>query len=212
MKTTKTMTALATTLPLLLAGCGALDRDDDKGRKVDEIDNDLVGTWLSACEPQGPFGIIELVGEKHELVFGVVPGDVVKTVHRYQKPDCTEPLYRLDIGATYSAVGDSPDVDGADNINYTVHDAKLTPSSEAAAGVLNDAKMCGATDWQSGVAKEITGVDCLGKKFSEGQVIFDIYDEEDGNLYVGKSSFFRDGDTSDSRPGALDREHPLVKQ
>ena len=56
------------------------------------------------------------------------------------------------------------------------------------------------------------GVASGAKTFTEGQVIFDIYKKDGDNLYLGRSSFFLDGDSADSRPVDLDNEHPLIKQ
>lgn len=194
---------------LALTACGGMGNKDE-GRKGGEVENELVGDWIAACENKGPLGVIALVSEKQEMNFGVIPGDVEKKVHRFSDKDCVTPLYDETIVASYGVVGDATEA-GAQNLNVTVHKVTIMPHTGGAAK-LNDAKFCDASDWADGVQKDVTGKSCDGKSFAEGAVIFDIYDVDGSNLFLGADSFFDNGTTAQARPEKLDREHPLVKQ
>lgn len=193
----------AAAMTLALTGCGSKDKDD-------EIKPELTGRWLSACEPRGPFGVVALIGEKQEMDFSIVQGDVTRTFYRYSDTDCVTGLYRQDVVSTYAVVGEAKE--GAKNLNLTVHKVTVTPTGTSGAAALNEEKYCDRTDWQADTAITVTGSACNSKTFSEGHVIFDIYKKEDANLFVGKDSFFIDGTSEDLRPETLDREHPLIKQ
>jgi hypothetical protein len=202
--------AMALACGAALTACGSMGNDDDEGRKGGEVENELVGDWVSSCENQGPLGIIDLVSVKHEMNFGLVPGDVEKKVHRFSDKDCMTALYDETIVASYGVVGDATEA-GAQNLNITVHKVTVMPHTGGAAK-LNDVRFCDATDWADGVQKDVTGKSCDGKALAEGAVIFDIYDVDGNNLFLGADSFFENGSSPDARPAKLDREHPLLKQ
>lgn len=195
-----------------LSACGSDSKKSDEiAQKGDEYDSALSGTWLSACTPVGPLGLIPLAGEREEMAVNALT-DVTKTVHHFDDKGCASPLYNQAIIGTYAEAGDSDKAAGAKNLNITVHKSTITPVSAAGVANLNDVKLCGATDWQLNVAKDVTGADCGGKSFAEGVVVFDVYKVDGSSLFLGKSSFFRDGSSAEQRPTALDTEHPLAKQ
>jgi hypothetical protein len=200
-------------LAATLAACGgSTGSKGDAGRKIDEIDTSLTGNWLSNCVQKGPLGIIPIASERELMQFGVAQGDITKTIHRFDDTACNNALYDQDIVGTYSLVGDSTTAAGAQNVNINIHSTTIKPATEAAAGKLNEAKFCGATDWANGVAKDVTGADCGGKKFSQGDVVFDLVKRDHDTLFLGKASFFNDGTSAGERPTALDTDHPLAKQ
>lgn len=195
---------------MALTACGDL-RDRLEGRKDSkEVKIELIGKWESACKTRSILDLIDIGGERQIMDFSAVPGSVEKKLQRFTDGDCKEPAFERIIDASYAVVGDAND--GAKNMNLTVHKVEVKPLSEDSANKLNGEKACDISDWKDGEARDVTGKDCLGKKYEEGQVIFDIYKQEGDNLYLGKSSFFLDGDSADQRPESLDLEHPLLKQ
>lgn len=196
---------------LTLSACGDL-KDRLEGRKgTKEVKPELVGKWESSCKTLDILDLIEIGGERQSMDFSLVPGSVEKKIQHFSDGDCKEPAFERIIDASYAIVGDAEGGEGKKNINLTVNKVELKPQSGGAVEKLNKVKACGINDWKDGEARDVTGKDCVGKKYEKGQVIFDVYKKDGNNLYLGKSSFFLDGESAEDRPKDVDMEHPLMK-
>lgn len=193
-----------------LSGCGAFDTEK-KGSKAGENEPELTGSWKSGCMTAD---FLKLTHETTTLTYSVL-GDFDRVVMLHADDQCASPSVEFKVVGTYDAVGEAQSVEGgAENINYTVHEARLAAKSDDAAKLLSAAKYCGVTDWKVDEEVDIAGKDCLGESLDKGEVVFDIFRlQDDGKtLLVGDTLLWFDATDADDRPTQLATDYPYTKQ
>lgn len=192
---------------VMVAACGAFDTKDS-GRKADEVDSELNGTWSSACLDTSFVGLTQ---SRETFAFSGL-ADFDKTTEIFTDA-CNTQAASLLVTGTYAKTGDADVVDGAKNINFTITGAALTPKTDDTARLLNRASYCGVTDWARDQEVDILGKDCAGESYANGDVVFDIYKVGDEELRFGQSGLiFFDGSNASDRPRELSDERIFSKQ
>lgn len=92
-------------------------------------------------------------------------------------------------------------------IHFTYESVQLTLFSLDAIEDFNNRQVCGFSDWQQGVTKQITGLTCAlftvnqnSKIPHSGDSKFGIYKIEDDKLFYGKMTKEKDGSSIEKRP------------
>ncbi len=198
-------------LSLLAAGCGGFSTEDD-GAKVDENDFALTGTWKDGCIAKDA---LKTTHQTTVLTFSALGDfDRVTTLHNGSDV-CFNPQIEITVRGTYDVVGKAENIQGgADNLNFTVHKATVTPKSADAVQILSALGYCGVKDGTVDQEIDIAGQECLGEKVETGQVLFDIYriEGDDRTLLVGDTMNWFDNTDSVDRPTQLATDHPYTKQ
>lgn len=194
--------AILITLSLFfVTGCGIFDTKD-KGKKIQQNDSEIAGKWQSNCVGAET---LELTHTQREYNFNAI-GDFDKTERFYANKSCSNPGFTYQISGTYAALGSHHDNNEIKQVNFTVDKAVVTVNSKGAVDLLNDASLCGKSDWAVGSETDITGKNCAGFSVKKGDVVFDVYDLQDGNLYFGQKFFFLSSDDADSRPDSISED------
>jgi hypothetical protein len=106
---------------------------------------------------------------------------------------------------TYTLGAAAAGVEGAKNLDLVVAKATLTPLSADVAKDMNANKLCGTTDWATGVEKSLsTACEGTGTAIVPGSTIFDIAKVSGNTLTTGDTSGANDSSTAAKRPTALD--------
>jgi len=194
---------------MTISGCGAF-KTKNKGEKAKENDKALTGEWKDGCIKGDWLG---LTHEQADYKFSAL-GDFDHKTTLYRDDACKAADVTLAEHGTYASLGTSASVPNATDINFTVTKAEVTPQSDDAAKLLNDASYCGITAWQKGHAEDVVGKSCLGKDHAKGEVSFDVYriDNDGRRLTLGKDSLFLGKSDAGSRPGKLDDSRIFDKQ
>ena len=204
---------LIATLTLFLGlptSCGIFPTKK-KAAKIAESDLDLAGTWKGGCSA------IDWAGGKSYQVSTIrfSPfGDFDKETALFSDPGCGTGVGRVEEHGTYAALGKSKTVAGANDINFTVLSASITPSDADLTSGLNRSGFCELSDWQVGKASDVLDKDCAGVRRFRGIVIYDIYriDDDRDEIAVGRGSILADQANVDARPTELDESRELTKQ
>lgn len=189
-------------------GCGAKSTSES-GRKADEIDTNLAGSWQTACNSADWLGMV-----KSQSTYGFsAVGDFDKS-SSYYTDNCVQSSFEVALKGTTSSLGDSKSVAGAKDINFTITTATLTSKTDNATTLLNAGTgYCGKKDWKTGEKTDILGKDCAGGSYKNGAVIFDVYKIEKSILTLGKSGMiWGTKKAADQRPTELDVANPYLKK
>ena len=190
------------------AGCGMFSTKS-KGEKGRENDSDLAGEWQGGCSKFDWFGFSY---HKDAMKFSAV-GDFDKVTTLFGDAGCAAPMGTLSEYGTYAALGSSSSVTDAQDINFTIVQAKVSADSDDAVKLLNAVSYCGISAWQKGQATDVLGKSCGGVNHPKGQVTFDVYRVDNGGkrLQIGKDSLFVDKSDVNSRPSKLDESRAFTK-
>ncbi len=199
----------AINLALAMTACGSMDTDE-KGKKVEQNDVDLAGTWETDCYGGDFLGLSK---SSAKVVFSAI-GDFDRVSTLFSGDTCAEKALQLSVSGTYDVVGAAQGVEGgADNLNFTVSKATLTPFTDGAVTALNAANYCGVSNWSIGAAVEIAAKDCMGDTVTQGEVVLDIYRiEQEKRLLLGDSLLWFDKNKPTERPTALALDHVFHKR
>jgi hypothetical protein len=154
-------------------------------------------------------GALDLKSSTREIAF-TDASSFVKKESYFLGDDCgVSPYLNYRVTGTYSeAVVDSAAA-RIHSIDYTVSDAFLTPTNETQVVSFNTTSFCGKTDWALDTEVSIVGLSCTGFTVKAGDVIPDVYAQEDNTIYFGESfSLLLNGS---SRPTGLDRDVPYTQ-
>ena len=190
----------------LVAGCGML-KTSKKNQKADQITMALSGEWNSACQKQGWLGFTQLT---EAYTFSAL-GDFEKRSAVF-RDNCATPDLVVETGGTYDDLGAAVDPADAKNINFTVSQASMTPKSDAAVTMLNTMKYCAIEDWAVNKKSDILDKKCVGIGYKKGEVVFDIYRQNDSQLVFGKKGFSLVGETASNRPNKLNELRTFTKK
>jgi hypothetical protein len=187
----------------------ACDKDDDNdGQTIEEIPNQLAGTYKTDCTANG---VLELSSSNRSIDFSSV-GDFDKQEIYYAGDSCTDaPALTYKVKGTVQDKGTLPENGELNMLNFSVNTAVLTPGTQALVNTMNTLKFCGKTDWAVGAESNIESLDCDGFTIKKGDVISDVYDDKDGTLYFGKTFALLLKQTGE-RPTEVDLDTPYHKQ
>ena len=205
------ITAALATLALASAtvGCGAFGTKN-KGQKGRENDNALAGKWQNSCSKMDWLGF-----SYNQVTFNFSGlGDFDKTTTLFSDANCATAIGSLTENGTYAALGDSPALTGAQNINFTISEAKVSADTDTAVNLFNGVSYCGISSWQKGQATDVLDKPCVGFQHPKGAVIFDVYkvDQDGKRLQTGKGSLFLDKSEASARPSKLDETNVFTKK
>lgn len=184
------------------------DDDNNDGQTIEEIPNQLAGTYKTDCTANG---VLDLSSTNRTLEFSSV-GDFDKQEVYYAGDSCADaPALTYKVKGTVQAKGALPENAELDMLNFSVNTALLTPGTQAIVTTLNATNFCGKKDWAVGLEVSIDSLDCDGFTIKKGDVISDVYDDKDGTLYFGKTFALLLNQTGD-RPTEVDLDVPYHKQ
>ena len=195
-------------LAAALSGCGTFNTKNSSQTPPPNLNDTLTGTWQGGCVTADWLG---LGHAKEQLAFGSL-GEFIENTTVYSDASCATLMTTLVEKGTYSSLAPAGGLPNATNINFMATNYTVTPNSDAAAKLMNEAKYCGVTDWTSGTAVDITGKTCLGVPYNNGDVTFDIYQITGNQLTLGKSKLLLAKTSAGSRPTELDTSNVLTKQ
>ena len=184
---------------LFAAGCGTSD-----------LSSELVGTWDSSTCEAYPAGNGNMTYLERNFTITSAPDNWTLKVIIYADSACTTPFVEEDVGdSTYTVVGSSSAVAGAEEVDYNFAYRKLMPLSDAATSTLDQTPMCG-TSWTTNVEQDLSTTGC--PTFGV-DTITSCPTEHDLNKVTGTNLFYgdRSGDLCNSRPITLGT-HPVVKR
>ncbi|MBC7660073.1 MAG: hypothetical protein H7249_10220 [Chitinophagaceae bacterium] len=190
----------------LLAGACGKSKDDNK--TIQQIPNQLAGTYKTDCSKQGVMGL----GSALRQVNFTAVGDFDRKETYFAGNSCTETTaltYRTT--GTVQSVGSLPSDSTLDMLNFTVSDTYITPGTDALVKTLNTTKFCGKTDWALNQEAQVSALSCENFTIKKGDVIQDVYDDRSGTLYFGKK-FALLLNNSGARPTSVDLDTPYHKQ
>ena len=108
---------------------------------------------------------------------------------------CEQAAYSFDYTGSYLR-----DLE-AQSIDWFLEKALITPESELIANAFIQNRLCGLTEWKSGVAVDVTGLECQGSVILEKpSYYYDLIKETPEGIYLGKPSEELNGSTPESRP------------
>ena len=149
---------------------------------------DVLGTWTTACTEGGGVG-----DQTTTYNFSSATNLVITHKHFDDNVNGTTSCAGnviSEVVYTYTYAFDGAHFNGATKINYTLVSISYTPSGSMAT-YFNDNSECGATDWSTGVAKNVAGLTCalLGATALEevGHGVYDIVGIISGSMYFGSS-------------------------
>lgn len=157
------------------------------------VDPALEGMWEARDCSQQFLGVLAVVGIEMQYK---------RSFFATSDTTCAQPLALYVAKENYTLRGPAPFVAGASEIDYRLLAITMTPLSATTASTWNTNTYCGYSDWQSNVAKEITGRTCgSGTTPSASSIRYDIYKVENGRFYTGDS---------DTGPGTSDATRPTA--
>lgn len=119
--------------------------------------------------------------------------------------DCSMAIFEVLSTAKYEL--DSGDLGSLvlNKIDYYFRASYLTTASDMVTDVFNAASVCGYSDWQMGIAKNVTGLDCGGLVIpAEGSRLYQSFKIESNHLFFGDTSVpGEDGASPSRRPRRL---------
>lgn len=148
-------------------GCGKAD-DPNVGQGVisssvsPEVQS-LSGKWKSNCKSAGT----------ETLEYG--PTQLIRTYEQFSNLSCSSKSFTAVSTILYIVGQDEPSEPGAKHLDYTVTKLAVTPHTSASD--FNFAAVCGITNWQNGVTREVHPMTCAGVWVKE----FGIF-RVDGNV------------------------------
>lgn len=164
----------------------------------------LDGKWLTPCINEGQ-DFEQHTTEVNGSQFSV-------TGKIFQDANCQSPTFQVFVTTTSQTVGDSQILAGAKEVNHIYSKIAFTALNTQYVEVFNSQHFCGASDWQVGVAKDITGLTCGNESIPKvGDSAYDIYSLKEGKLYFGKVTEEFNGKTPEKRPRQLDLRYVHTK-
>ncbi len=197
-------------MSLATVSCNKDDNTTETGQKLNATPGELQGKWQSTCFPSNA---LEATYTQREYIFSAV-GDFDKYERFFKDEGCTQQIGEYKVIGTVEAKGKASDAQDpeAEQLNLTVNNALFTVVDGNSVSLFNGLKLCGKSDWKGSEEVKVLDLNCLGSTVRKGDVIFDIYDVKDGQLYLGQSSLFLTQDSANTRPTALDAEVPFSKK
>lgn len=191
----------------VVGACGRF-ATKEKARKIKQTDMQLAGQWSDGCVAHDWLGLTRS-GETLTMS-GVGDFDRKRTL--FSDEQCTKSEVEFLVRGTFDTLGKDRTVEGAKDINFTVVFAQVTPRSDAVVKTLNAMAYCGVSDWQVAQAVDILGRDCLGQRWDNGTVDFDIYrlENDKKRLLLGKKGMFFESREASSRPTEMDEQKPYA--
>jgi hypothetical protein len=99
------------------------------------------------------------------------------------------------------------------NLNLTVQSASYTALTDTTTDSLNGISWCGFSDWQTNVAKDVTGKTCEDYQVpSMGNTIYSIIKTDGSSLWVGEESQGHDGSSEAQRYSQLTAQPFALQQ
>jgi len=152
------------------------------------------GAWVSYCNRIG-----WISNENWTVVF--MPNELSRThtghIDWEDASVCEDPLFKVTISSTYTIGNDIVNASGetVTEIDYTHHAVKATVLESASYPTFiifwNSSGVCGFTDWEIGVTKDITGItECNDSLFiplipAAGDISKEVFQISEGNLTWG---------------------------
>jgi len=184
-----------------LSGCGTIDQIEGKKDNNDDSDASFIGHWYVDCEPEDDdssnyFGIDWVANES----------SVSMVYTEYRDKECKTKSWTLKDTENYK-VGDSSDVEGATNVDYTTTRYSLTVFSTEIADAYNDTTLdnpgyCGYTKFRIGKEVDLLK-DCYPKE-SE-RLTYAIFKIDGDELMVSRYTDEKDGTTKAKRADHLQK-------
>ena len=162
----------------------------------------LEGLWKSTC-------FSETNKTKKELAGTIAKIKVTKNTFSYERwsyqdTKCQgEPHYKKAISGTIKITGQSADYQGASNLEAIVSSESLKSFQVSGTDRLNQEKLCGFSDWQTGITKELIEQETC-RKYKRDQAIYQIFLlNAQGQLLLGKTTDSLDGKSRETRPTTM---------
>lgn len=157
--------------------------------------------WKTNC--------VQGVGLQYELTWQVSGNSITSTHESFIDGSNCNPVSQFVIFKTTftaSTEGTSSMDPTATNLNLTVAKIEVMPITPGTANDFNTGLMCGISDWQAGVYRDVTTTSC---NFGSVYTLMKI---SGNNLYLGTSSGSDDGTTPEKRHTQIDTTWYFVKQ
>lgn len=183
----------------LTGGCGSFKQKSKEVKHEVTTRSELVGKWTSeGCVASSTFP-----GKFARLAydFAATTG-FTYVVDIFNDQNCSAQDESLKV--TGDEGFPSSFREGANDINFTVHSATVTPKAEAVAKWMNDASFCGFTDWQSGYEKSVVGANCQQFTMKDGQTFKELFEIRGDTLYFGQPQLLRASEEDASRATSVD--------
>jgi len=156
-----------------------------------KLQGDLVGAWVSPCYK----GEAAWYG-KSTVTY--TNAEVTLLIETYSDSDCTTPLWKGNYSAEYSVGNEIVNSleQTVTEIDYIATTTLLTISNIASVNGFNDNKVCGYTDWEFNVPKDITGnPNCNPPVASAGDVFKAVIQlSDDSTTFKGSALTQPNGD------------------
>ena len=152
------------------------------------------------------------------------------TGHAYATSFCLLKLATI-VGVGTLDIGDRATLsDGEDvvKVDHTIQSATAIIYNFISKAFMNNYSICGYTDWEADVTKDLLGVDCTSNLgdlgiaglevledlpiFNQGDLIYDIIQTENGQMKIGDHLGDYRGLTDETRPIILWEDAILTKQ
>lgn len=172
---------------------------------------DVVGEWETDCTMIKEGGVKVYLTDYYNLA---EDGTFTQENAVYQDKKCTK-LFILNTfeGSYTTAAG----ANGMTNVDFTLEKHYFTFSAllKPAMAIFNKDALCGYTDWDTDVKKEVTGRKCelnvLGKTqefptLQKAETIYTIASESNGEMQMGLPTEDLDGSSADKRPDSLNKD------
>lgn len=138
----------------------------------------VLGSYKSACDPVG-------MTDSFDSKTTVTATEIEITNTQYEDTSCTVPRAEYNYTYTYTDVGASTSLSDTRKVNLAEGKLYLTAHSAAAVTDFNGWVQCGFNDWQSGVAKDVSG-DPTCQEIPVGTITYSIARTMNDTLELGE--------------------------
>lgn len=164
----------------------------------------LDGKWQTNCYVESSQHLMDTI---------VIKGGAMSMVMQGFNDGCATPSMAVQVDSTYQIGAGSTHALGADDIDITASKIILTYYNPSVIGQLKQVKFCGISDWEAGVAQDITGKTCgtttLPKTGDRSYDIVELFDEK--TLMTGNTTKEFDGSTPQKRPQEININKLYIK-
>ncbi len=167
----------------------------------------LANAWQSSCTPAA---VLQLSSSRRTVAM-TSEGKFEKT-EQFFAEGCDKPhALTYKTSGTYATMGQHPSNPSLQNIDFTVDVASISVASPATVEMMNSQGFCGITDWAVDHETEVTGKTCGSFTVQKGEVVMDVVEVKENNIYFGHQFSFMSAEDVKTRPEAVSVDAPYTK-
>lgn len=146
------------------------------------IDRALVGVWDGPCVESG---IYTPFYERVSFDFRT-GGGLVRQRRVFAEATCQTSIAIESLQGQWNLSTPIRLADTAHHITFKVLFFGIQTNSALGAANFNSKSLCGFTNWNNGLSRNVTGVECVGYTWSQNDIVLDVVTIREPHLYFGR--------------------------